>query len=119
MTKYKSVSRMILHDRLKTHKDAILKGHAEGKSINELAKKYGFNPFTLGDWIYFWEKGVKRKRLYKKGIIPSEKGKKRFSQDLLNQMEINSEYNKKLIKRVKTDNGDDTKMIRYICGIKV
>ena len=107
----------ILHDKLDKHKDDILKDKAEGKSNNELARKYGINAYTLGDYLYFWECGVKRKRLYRKGIKPDKK--KEFSQQLKAQMKINSEINKRLIKRVKVNNGQDEQMIRYVCGVKV
>ena len=107
----------LLHDKLDKHKDDILKDKAEGASNNELAKKYGINAYTLGDYLYFWECGVKRKRLYRKGIKPDKK--KEFSQQLKTMMKINSEYNKRLIKHVKVNNSQDAKMIRYICGVKV
>ena len=123
MKKYKSERIQLLHDKLVKHKDDILKDKAEGASNNELARKYGINAFTLCDYIYLWKHGVKRRRVYQMGIRP-ERGvrkfkKKEFSQQLKSQMKINSEINKRLIKRVKVNNGQDEQMIRYICGVKV
>ena len=117
MKKYKSERIQLLHDKLVKHKDDILKDKAEGMSNLGLAKKYGINAYTLGDYLYFWECGVKRKRLYRKGIKPDKK--REFSKQLKTQMKINSEINKRLIKRVKVNNSQDAKMIRYICGAKV
>jgi len=111
-----------LHDKLEKYKDDILKEHAEGKSIIKLSREYDINAFTLGDWIHFWQTGIKRQRKNKQRIASrrrTTKIKRKFSQGLLNQMKINSEYNKRLIKRIKVDNGQDIKMIRYICGVKV
>ena len=127
MTKLPSERIQILHDKLDKHKDDILKDEAEGMSNLGLAKKYGINAFTLGDYIYLWKNGVNRRRAYQKeyqkGISP-ERGvrkfkKKEFSKQLKAQMKINSEINKRLIKRVKVNNGQDEQMIRYICGVKV
>ena len=127
MKKYKSERIQLLHDKLDKHKDDILKDKAEGMSNLGLAKKYGINAFTLGDYIYLWKNGVNRRRAYQKeyqkGISP-ERGvrkfkKKEFSKQLKTQMKINSEINKRLVKHVKVNNSQDAKMIRYICGVKV
>ena len=109
-----------LHDKLEKYKDDILKGKAEGKSNLELSREYGINNYTLAEWVYFWRTGTKKVRTSAK-IIRRKKTEKKteFSQALKNQQKINSEYNKKLIKRVKVDNGQDEQMIRYICGVKV
>ena len=102
MIKLPSERIQILHDKLDKHKDDILKDKAEGISNNKLARKYGINAFTLCDYIYLWLNGVKRRRAYQMGIRP-ERGvrkfkKKEFSKQLKNQMKINSEFNKRLIK---------------------
>jgi len=102
MIKLPSERIQILHDKLDKHKDDILKDKAEGISNNKLARKYGINAFTLCDYIYLWKNGVKRRRAYQIGIRP-ERGvrkfkKKKFSKELKNQMKINSEFNKRLIK---------------------
>ena len=105
MKKPKSEKLEILHEKLKKHKDVILKEHAKGKSIHELARMYGINDCTLGDWVYFWKNGIRRRRMYKKGIRPGErvKTKRKFSQELRNQMRINTIFNDKLIRYAKDD----------------
>ena len=97
----------ILHEKLDKYKDAILEAKAEGKDNKEIAKKYGINAFTLGDYIYLWKYGINRRKVYQRGIRP-ERGvrkfkKKEFSKQLKNQMKINSEINKRLIRYAKDD----------------
>ena len=41
------------------------------------------------------------------------------SKELKAQHKINSEINKKLIKRIKVDSSEDARMIHYICGLSV
>ena len=93
----------LLHEKLDKYKDDILKDKAEGKSNNELAKKYGINAYTLGDYLYFWENGIKRKRLYKRGIKLGKMEKRKFSPELRKQMRINTVFNDKLIRYAKDD----------------
>ena len=113
----KSERTRLLHEKLGKYKDDILKDKAEGKTNRQLSVKYGINEFTVADWVYFWQNGTKRRRLYTSG---KRKLKKReFSKQLKTMMKINSEYNKRLIKHIKVNNGQDEKMIRYICGVKV
>ena len=117
MKKPKSERTRLLHEKLDKYKDDILNDKAEGKTNRQLSVKYGINEFTVADWVYFWQNGTKRRRLYTSG---KRKLKKReFSKQLKTMMKINSEYNKRLIKHIKVNNGQDEKMIRYICGVKV
>ena len=120
MKRPKSERTRILHEKLDKYKDDILKDKAEGKSNLELSREYGINNYTLAEWVYFWRTGTKKVRTSAK-IIRRKKTEKKteFSQALKNQQKINSEYNKKLIKRVKVDNSEDARMIHYICGLSV
>ena len=107
-----------LHDNLEKNKDDILKEREEGRSITNLSKKYGINLATIGDWIYFWQNGIKRqKNIARTKKRMKEKAKRVFSPELLAKMKINTEINKRLIKHIKVDNGSDTQMIRFICGV--
>ena len=41
------------------------------------------------------------------------------SKELQAQHKINSDINRKLVKRIKTDSSEDARMIHYICGLSV
>ena len=41
------------------------------------------------------------------------------SKELKAQHKINSDINRKLVKRIKTDSSEDARMIHYICGLSV
>jgi transposase len=121
MTKPTNERMKILHEKLEKYKDDILKDKAEDMSNMGLARKYGINRGTMAGWVRFWQTGVniqkqRRKRFRKRKVIDE---KRVFSKQLKTQMKINSEINKRLIKRVNINNGDDERMIRYICGVKV
>ena len=127
MIKYKSEIKSerikLLRKKLEKYKDDILREKAEGINIKELGKKYDINAYTLGDWIFFWENGTKRRKYYKEETtLRKRRFKKRVfnpSQELKNQMAINSEINSNFIKYVKVDSSEDARMIHYICGLSV
>ena len=103
MTKPPSERIRLLHEKLDKYKDAILKEVSEGKSITSLATKYDFRAPTLCDYVYLWLNGIPRRKAYRIGIERKRRGvrkfkKKKFSKELKNQMKINSEFNKRLIK---------------------
>ena len=83
MKKPKSERTRILHEKLDKYKDDILKDKAEGKTNRQLSVKYGINEFTVADWVYFWQNGTKRRRLY-------TSGKRKLSswKDLLRSIEM-------------------------------
>lgn len=92
----------------------------KGIAIREIAKEYNINEATLGDWLYFWKHGVKRRseitrKSYKNKNKKPAKYKRVWSPEALERRRICTEVNNKKIKFVIIeDTEEEKKNIRFI-----
>lgn len=95
----------------------------EKLSIRKIATKHNINEATLGDWLYFWKHGHKRRseitrKSYRKKHERPVKFKRKWSPEAIAKRKMITEMNGNKIKYIKKDDSEEDKRnIRYICGL--
>ena len=100
MRAYRKKGRPRQAEKMGIMKELLIKRREEGLSIRKIAIEYDVNEGTLGDWLFYWKNGFKRRPEEYKKKNPKEPGKykRRFSQELQERIKRNTEENNKRIK---------------------
>ena len=111
-----------VHKKLLADAEKITELYQSNLSIKEIAKIEEVSVSTIA--LHLESMGLRIRKLSGKSCRVNaryhyyEKVVEK-SKELQAQHKINSEINKKLIKRIKVDSSEDARMIHYICGLSV
>ena len=102
MRVYKKRNRPHQAKNMEIMKELLIKRREEGMSIRKVAIEFDIDESTLGDWLFYWKSGFKR-RPAKREEKHKESGEPRrnrepFSQELQAKIKRNTEENNKRIK---------------------